>query len=66
MVHLNKPSLPQNRPYHRPLNYLGYVKDSNPNAHVRIFKVAIKANTKTNDVEIINILSFTLKDIMFD
>jgi hypothetical protein len=66
MVHPNKPSLPPNRPYHRPLNYPRYVKDSDLDAHVKVFKVAIKANTETNDVEIINILSFTFKDIMFD
>jgi hypothetical protein len=36
-VKRNKPPLPPNMPYHRPLNYLGYVKDSNPNVHVRVF-----------------------------
>jgi len=47
MVHPSKPPLPPSRPYHQPLNYLEYVKDSNPFAHVRIFKAAIKTNTET-------------------
>jgi hypothetical protein len=42
------------------------VKDSNPNAHVRIFKAAIKANGEIEDAEIINLFSFTLKYILFD
>jgi hypothetical protein len=66
MVHPNKPPLPPNKHYHRPLNYHGYVKDSNSDAHVGVFKIAIKTNIETNDVEIINILNFTLGDTMFD
>jgi hypothetical protein len=49
MVHLGKPPLPPNKPYHQPFNYLEYVKDFDPDAHVKIFKVAIKANSETND-----------------
>jgi hypothetical protein len=66
MVNLGMPPLTQNRPYHRPLNYPEYVKDSNPNAHVRIFKATIRANGEIEDAKIINLISFTLKDIMFD
>jgi hypothetical protein len=66
MVHLGRPPLPPSRPYYRPFNYLEYVKDSNPNVHVRVFKVAIKANNETDDAEIVNMFNFTLKDIMFD
>jgi hypothetical protein len=40
------------------------VKDSNLNAHVRIFKIAIKTNGETKDLEIVNLFSFTFKDIM--
>ncbi len=47
MVNLGKPPLPPNRPYRQPLNYLEYVKDSDPNAHVKAFKVAIIANGET-------------------
>jgi len=51
-------------PYCRPLNYFKYVKDVDPYAHVRMFKVAIRTNGETNDAKIINLFSFTLKDIM--
>jgi hypothetical protein len=37
-----------------------YAKDSNPDAHVKVFKVAIKINGETNDANIINFFSFTL------
>jgi hypothetical protein len=64
MVDPNRPPLPPNKPYHQPLNYPKYVKDSNPNAHVRVFKVAIKENSEIVDVEIVNLFNFTLKDTM--
>jgi hypothetical protein len=48
------------------INYLGYVKDSNPNVHVIVFKAAIRANGETKDEKIVNLFSFTLKDIMFN
>jgi hypothetical protein len=66
MVNPNMPPLPPNRPYRRQLNYPKYVKDSNPNAHVKIFKATIKANSETNDGEIINLFSFTFRNIMSD
>ncbi len=40
------------------------MKDSDPYAHVRVFKVVIKANGETYDVEIVNLFSFTLRDIV--
>jgi len=43
------PLLPPNKPYRWPLNYLEYVKDFDPNAHVKVFKVAIRTNSETND-----------------
>jgi hypothetical protein len=64
MVHLGKPPLPPNKPYHRPFNYLEYVKDSGPYVHVKISKVAIKANSEIDDAKIVNLFSFTLKDIV--
>jgi len=64
MVNPSRPPLPPNRPYRWPFNYLEYVKDSDPGAHVRVFKVVIKANSETNNVEIINLFNFTLKDIV--
>jgi len=44
-----QPLLTLNKPYHQPFNYLEYVKDSNPDVHIKIFKVAIKTNSETND-----------------
>jgi hypothetical protein len=49
MVHLCKPPLPPSKPYGQPFNYPKYVKDSDPNVHVRVFKAAIRANSETND-----------------
>jgi hypothetical protein len=37
MVNPNMPPLPPNGPYRQPFNYLQYVKDSNLDAHVRVF-----------------------------
>jgi hypothetical protein len=42
------------------------VKDSNLDAHVRIFKAANRVNGETENVKNINLFSFTLKDTMFD
>jgi hypothetical protein len=44
-----RPPLPLSKPYGLPFNYLKYVKGSDPNAHVRVFKVSIRANIETND-----------------
>jgi hypothetical protein len=63
-MNLSKPPLPPNKPYHQPLNYLEYVKNFNLDARVRVFKAAIKANAETEDVKIVNMFSFTLKDTM--
>jgi hypothetical protein len=32
--------------------------------YVRVFKVAIRTNSETYDVQIVNLFSFTLKDIV--
>ncbi len=66
MVNLGRPPLPPNMSYCQPLNYLEYVKDSNLDAHVRVFKPTIKANGETKYAEIVNLLSFTLRDIVFN
>jgi hypothetical protein len=50
MVHPGMPPLPPNGPYRRPLNYLEYVKDFDPNAHVKIFKISIRVNSEIDDV----------------
>jgi hypothetical protein len=56
--------IPPIRPYHRPLYYLGYVKDSNPDVHVRVFKVVIRINGEIEDAKIVNLFGFTLKDFV--
>jgi hypothetical protein len=66
MVNLGRPPLSPNMPYHRLFNYPKYVKDSNPDVRVRVFKTTITTNSEINDVEIVNMFSFTIKDIMFD
>jgi hypothetical protein len=42
------------------------VKDFDPNAHVKVFKVAIKTNVEIKNAEIVNIFSFTFKDTISD
>jgi hypothetical protein len=42
MMNPGRPPLPPNRPYHWTFNYLEYVKDFDPNTHVRVLKIAIK------------------------
>jgi hypothetical protein len=66
MVHPGRPPLSPSKPYCRPLNYPEYVKEFNPNTHVRVFKVAIRANSEMDDVKIVNLFSFTFRDIMSD
>jgi hypothetical protein len=66
MVSPSKPLLPPNKPYHWPFNYLEYVKYFDPNVHVRIFKVVIRANSETYDAKIVNVFSFTLRNMMSD
>jgi hypothetical protein len=50
-------------PY-RKLQYPTYVKDINPNVHIKMFKKAIKANGEIIEFDIINMFGFTLKDII--
>jgi hypothetical protein len=64
MMNLGRPRLPPNKPYHWSLNYPEYVKDCNLDPHVRVFKTTIKTNGETKEVKIVNMFSFTLKDIM--
>jgi hypothetical protein len=55
------PKPPTKLPY-RKLQYPTYVKDTNPDAHIRMFKKAIKANGEIVEVNIINMFGFTLKN----
>ncbi len=44
------------------MNYLEYKKYFNSDAHVRVFKVAIKANDEMINEEIANLFNFILKN----
>jgi hypothetical protein len=66
MVNPSRSPLPLNIPYHRSFNYPKYVKDSDLNVHVKVFKDTIKANNELDDVKIVNMFIFTLKDFMYD
>jgi hypothetical protein len=57
--HVSKPTT--KLPY-KELQYPTYVKDINPNVHIKIFKKAIKANGETMEVDIINMFGFTFRD----
>jgi len=47
--------------YRLPFNYLEYVKDFDPDAHVRVFKIAVKTNSETFDAKIVNIFNLPSK-----
>jgi hypothetical protein len=40
------------------------VKDSDPDVHVRVFKATIRANGEKDNAKIINLFTFTLRDIV--
>jgi hypothetical protein len=42
------------------------VKDFDLDVHVKVFKAAIKINGEIEDVKIVNLFSFTAKDIVCD
>ncbi len=48
-------------PYQK-FQYPTYVKDTDPNAHIRVFKKMTKANGETMEVNIINSFGFTLRN----
>jgi hypothetical protein len=52
-------------PY-RKLQYPTYVKDTNPNAHIKVFKKAINVNGETMEADIINLFGFTFRDNIFE
>jgi hypothetical protein len=63
MQHVSEPVA--KLPY-RKLQYPTYVRDTDPNAHIRVFKKAIKINGETMEANIINLFGFTLKDNIFE
>jgi hypothetical protein len=50
---------------YKKLKYPTYVKDIDLDAHIEMFKKAIKANGKIMEVDIINLIHFTFKDNIF-
>jgi hypothetical protein len=64
MMNPSKRPLPPNKPYRQPLNYLKYVEDFDLNVHVKVFKVAIRANGEREDAKIVNMFSFTFINIV--
>jgi hypothetical protein len=55
-------SKPTNRLPYQKLQYPTYMKDTNPNVHIRIFKKVIRTNGETMEADIINLFGFTLQD----
>jgi hypothetical protein len=64
MVNLSRPPLPLDMLYFLPFNYPEYVKDSDPNVHVKVLKVDIRANGETKSVKFVDLFSFTLRNTM--
>jgi hypothetical protein len=52
-------------PYKK-LQYPNYIKEIDPNAHIRLFKKAIKANGEIVEVDIINMFGFILRDNIYE
>jgi hypothetical protein len=52
-------------PY-RKLQYPTYVKDTTLDAHIIVFKKAIKANGETMEANIINMFGLTFRDNIFE
>jgi hypothetical protein len=48
------------------LKYLNFKRDVDPNVHVKMFNYVMKENAKTFEEYIINVFSYTLKDITSD
>jgi len=54
-------SKPTTKLPYRKLQYPTYVKDTDPNAHIKVFKKAINANGEIVEVNIINLFGFSQK-----
>ncbi len=52
-------------PYKK-LQYPTHVKNTNLDAHIKIFKKSIKANGEMMEANIVNLFRFTLKDSNFE
>ncbi len=54
------------RPNRVAFKYPNFKKDVDPNIHVRMFNSIMKANVGTSEEYIINVFSYTLRDILID
>jgi hypothetical protein len=54
------------RPNKVAFKYPNFKKDVDPDTHVRMFNSIMKANVGTSEEYIINVLNYTLKDILID
>ncbi len=54
---------PTNKLWYRKFQYPTYAKDINLNVHIKVFKKAIRVNGEIMEVEIINLIGFTLQNI---
>jgi hypothetical protein len=48
------------------LKYPNFQKNVDPNAHVKVFNFIVKANAETFEIYIIDVFSYTLRDITLD
>jgi hypothetical protein len=48
------------------LQYPTYVKDIDPDAHIKVLKKAIKTNGEIMEVDIINLFRFIFRDNIFE
>jgi hypothetical protein len=55
---------PTSKPPYQKLQYPTYVKDIDVDAHIRVFKKAIKVNGKTMEANITNLFGFILQNII--
>jgi hypothetical protein len=55
-------SKPTSKVPYRKFQYPTYVKDNDPDVHIRVFKKMIKANCETMEINIINLFGFTLQN----
>ncbi len=51
---------------YKKLQYPTYVKNTNLDAHIKVFKKSIKANGEMMEANIVNLFRFTLKDSNFE
>ncbi len=57
---------PTNKLQHLNFQYPTYMKDTNFNAHIKVFKKAIRANREIMEPNIIDLFGFTLKDSILE